>query len=141
MCVHRCAFLPLVLWQLAWSIFVLTVIVATVFTRTASSPSVIGHYCILIQGRSGKCLQPYGKKGTAECLDLTRKHTDFDRAVIVEPGQELGGVPVGVRCLPVPIGPDHLRSVPAKQEEDRDLNILMSGFVICNKHVCIEISQ
>lgn len=35
----------------------------------------------------------------------------FNWAVIVEPGQELGGVPVGVGRLPVPIGPDQIRFV------------------------------
>lgn len=45
--VHRCALLPLVFWQLAWSVLVLTIIVATVFTGTAGSPSVIGHNGIL----------------------------------------------------------------------------------------------
>lgn len=38
----------------------------------------------------------------------------FDRAVVVEPGQEMGGVPVGVRCFPVPVRPDQSRSVPTK---------------------------
>lgn len=45
--VHRLALLPFVFGQLAWSIFILTVVVAAMFTRTACSPSVIGHYCVL----------------------------------------------------------------------------------------------
>lgn len=59
--VHRCALLPLVFGQLAWSIFVFTIIVATMFTRTASSPSVIGHNSILKQGRSNKYMQTLQK--------------------------------------------------------------------------------
>lgn len=32
----------------------------------------------------------------------------LNRTVIVEPGQELGGVPVGIWCFPVPIRPDQI---------------------------------
>lgn len=40
--------------QLAWSILVFTVIVATMFTGAASSPSVVGHNSILKQRRRRK---------------------------------------------------------------------------------------
>lgn len=45
--VHRCAFLPLVLGGLLWRVFIFAVVVATMFTSTACSPSVIGHNSIL----------------------------------------------------------------------------------------------
>jgi len=35
--------------------------------------------------------------------------------VVVEPGDEVCGVPVGVGGLPVPIGPDHVRPVHVHQ--------------------------
>lgn len=98
------------LGQLAWSILVLTVVVAAMFAGTASTPPVIGHNGILrrvgdvVSNRAdtiNSCVSGFG--------------TYFDGAVVVEPGKELGGVPVGVRRFPVPIGPDQLRPVPAKQ--------------------------
>lgn len=45
--VHRRALLPLVFGQLAWRVFVITVVVAAVFARAAGSPPVVGHNDIL----------------------------------------------------------------------------------------------
>lgn len=70
----------------------------------------------------------------------------LDRAVVVEPGQELGGIPVGVRCFPVSIRPDQLRSVPAISQPGQRSNIPSEGCIDsrsiysyysqCAKHVC-----
>lgn len=48
-----------------------------------------------------------------------------DGAVVVKPGQELSGVPVGIRCFPVPIRPDDLRFVPGRQQEVKGSEILV----------------
>lgn len=52
--VHRRALLPFVLGQLTWSVLVFTVIVAAVFARTSSSPSVVGHNSILGARKSAR---------------------------------------------------------------------------------------
>lgn len=107
--------------QLAWGILILAVVVATMFTSTAGSPSVIGHNSILNQEGHGQ----YNSPTPPSCLNVLsyNEDTDFNRTVVVEPRQELCGVPVGVWCFPVSIRPDHLRSVPTGQCEDKGPNV------------------
>lgn len=100
------------LWQLAWGVLVLAVVVAAVFAGTASPPPVIGHHGVL--GLGGGEVMINAPCSSHSTHLLHRIETYFYRAVIVEPGQELGGVPVAVWRLPVSIGPDKLRSIPVR---------------------------
>lgn len=55
-------------------------------------------------------------------LFLFNKFTHFDRAVIVEPSQELSRVPICIRRFPFPIRPDELRFVPGKTAARQSCN-------------------
>ena len=45
----------------------------------------------------------------------TSRNPNSSLPVIIEPGQEAGGVPVGSWCLPVPVRPDDLRLILVHQ--------------------------
>lgn len=58
--------------------------------------------------------------GNADAPAVVYEDSVFDGAVVVQPGEKRGAVPVGVGRLPVTIGPDHIRFVPAKKVPDLD---------------------
>ena len=57
-------------------------------------------------------IKPSVVTGTPTPPAVIDHHEVPDGAVVVEPGQELGAVPVGVRSLPVSVRPHHVRLVP-----------------------------
>lgn len=79
------------------------------FTGTSGSPSVIGHHGVLAQEPA------VGSYRVREPFLVGNDNTHPYRTVIVKPGQELGGIPVGVRRFPVAIRPDNLRLVPERK--------------------------
>ena len=56
-------------------------------------------------------VEPSMVAGTARPPAVVDHHEVSDGAVVVEPGQKLGTIPVGVRRLPVPVRPHHVRLV------------------------------
>ena len=49
--------------------------------------------------------------GTPRPPAIVDHNVVLDRTVVVEPGKELGAVPVGVRSFPVSVRPQHVRLV------------------------------
>ena len=101
--VEGLAFLPFVVWKLTRRVPVSTVIVASMFAVAALTPPVIGNHHIL-----KKHTGCYVQMKTANKHDKWNTLFHLDWTVVVEPGQELGGVPVGIWCIPVPIRPDQI---------------------------------